>query len=261
MESSNIGRSHDRPGSSPPPPGLEAGANAESRPPGGPAVPPGRLWGWALGAALLAGLAAWLVGEGTVEVFRPKLQTMMTMMGPMEGATNAERARAASWNAALAYTLLGAFLGLAMGLAAGLARKSPRAAFVAGAVGLALGAILALVSSLALQPLYYRSIEQDPLQQSLTMPMLVHAGIWATVGAAGGIALGLGLGSHPRRFALIVLGGLVGAVLAAVTFEMIGALLLSREAETTRPVSLTWSSRLLACLLVALLASAGAAAV
>ena len=54
----------------------------------GPARPASnRLAIWVLGAGLLAGVAAWLVGEATVEVFRPTMVTMDTPVGRMTAAS------------------------------------------------------------------------------------------------------------------------------------------------------------------------------
>ena len=73
----------------------------------GSAVRPGlerpasnRLAIWALGAGLLAGAAAWLVGEATLEVFRPTMVTMDTPVGRMTAASAAEMMRTDIKNAA-----------------------------------------------------------------------------------------------------------------------------------------------------------------
>jgi hypothetical protein len=225
---------------------------------GPPGVPAGRIRAWALGAGLLAGLAAWLGGEAVREAFRPKLVRMDTMLGPMDGATTEEREKADARNAALAFGLLGAGLGLALGVAGGLARRDPRRAAVAGAAGAALGALLAVGAALALQPLYYQHAHLDPTEQDLVRPLAVHLGIWAAAGLAGGAAFGLGLGGGRVGVGRAALGGLVGAALAAVIYEVAGSLLFP-AAETLRPVSLTPQTRFLARALVALLAGLGAA--
>ena len=53
-------------------------------------------------------------------------------------------------------------------------------------------------------------------------------------------------------------GGLLGAAVGAVAFEVVGALAFPL-ALTTRPIPVTWGSRLVAHLLVAVCAAAGAA--
>src|SRR5262249_61131580 len=94
-----------------------------------------RLAIWALGAGLLAGVAAWLVGEATVEVFRPTMVTMDTPVGRMTAASAQEVMRTDVKNAALAFVVQGTCLGLALGLAGGLGRGSARAGGAAGVVG------------------------------------------------------------------------------------------------------------------------------
>jgi hypothetical protein len=218
-----------------------------------------RLLVWTLGAGLLAGAVAWLAGEATLNTFRPRMQRMMTPIGPMIGATAQEHAKAESRNAALASALQGACLGLALGLAGGLARGAAGVGAVAGLAGAVLGGALALGAAVALQPVYDRNVQLDQVDQSLTVPLLVHGGIWGVAGLAGGLAFGLGLGGRRDLVARAAVGGLVGALLATFVFDFTGAMMFS-EAKTTRPLSLTWGSRLLARALVSLLAAAGVGA-
>src|SRR5262249_32114368 len=82
-------------------------------------------------------------------------------------------------------------------------------------------------------------------------------GAWSVVGAAGGLALGLGLGGLGQALRA-GLGGLLGAALGATAFEAVGALAFPTE-ETDQPISKTWVTRLIARVLVAVLAAAGAA--
>jgi hypothetical protein len=218
-----------------------------------------RLPIWTLGAGILAGAVAWLAGEATVQAFRPKMVTMDTPVGRMTGAPADEVVRTDIKNAALAFAVQGACLGLALGLAGGLARCSARAGAAAGAAGAVLGGALALGASVALQPVYYQSLQLDRVDQGLSVPMLVHGGIWGAAGLAGGLAFGLGLGRGRSSIARAAAGGLVGALLAALVFEATAALAFPKAA-TTRPLSLTPESRLMAKMLVSLLSAAGVAA-
>jgi hypothetical protein len=226
----------------------------------GPARPASnRLAIWALGAGLLAGLAAWLVGEATVEAFRPTMVTMDTPVGRMTAASAQEMTRTDVKNAALAFAVQGACLGLALGLAGGLGRGSARSGVAAGLAGAVLGAALALGASAVLQPVYYANVQLDQVEQGLAVPMLVHGGIWGAAGLAGGVAFGLGLGRGRSSIARAAIGGLVGVLLAAFVFEATAAMAFPKAA-TTRPLSLTPGSRLMAKMLAALLSSAGIAA-
>src|SRR5262249_26321970 len=122
-----------------------------------------------------------------------------------------------------------------------------------------LGGALAFGASAALQPVYYRNVQLDQVEQGLTVPTLVHGGIWGAAGLAGGLAFGFGLGRGRTSVARAALGGLVGGLLAGFVFEATAAMAFPK-AGTTRPLSLTPGSRLMAKMLVALLAAAGIAA-
>jgi hypothetical protein len=214
---------------------------------------------WALAAGLVAGAAAWLVGEATVQIFRPTMVMTDTPAGRMLGASAQELTLTDMKNAALAFTVQGACLGLALGLAGGLARGSARSGAAAGLTGAVLGGALALVASAALQPVYYRNVQLDQIEQGLTVPMLVHGGIWGAAGLAGGLAFGIGLGRGRSSIARAAVGGLIGVMLAAFVFEATAAMAFPKAA-TTRPLSLTPGSRLMAKMLASLLSAAGIAA-
>ncbi len=159
-------------------------------------------------------------------------------------------------NAALAFAVQGACLGLALGLAGGLAQGSARAGAAAGLAGTILGGALALGASVAMQPVYYRNLQLDQIDQGLGVPMLVHGGIWGAAGLAAGFAFGLGLGGGRSSIARTAAGGLLGALLAAFLFEATGAMAFPKAA-TTRPLSLTPESRLMAKLMASMLSAAG----
>jgi hypothetical protein len=229
-------------------------AGSAGRP--GPARRADRLVIWALGAGLLAGAVAWLVGEATVQTFRPKMVTMDTPVGRMTAAPTEELKRTDVKNATLAFAVQGACLGLALGLAGGLAQGSARAGAAAGLAGTILGGALTLGASLAMQPVYYSNLQLDQVDQGLGVPMLVHGGIWGAAGLAAGFAFGLGLGGGRSSIARMAAGGLLGALLAAFLFEATGAMAFPKAA-TTRPLSLTPESRLMAKLMASMISAAG----
>jgi hypothetical protein len=82
----------------------------------------------------------------------------------------------------------------------------------------------------------------------------MHATIWGSLGAVGGLAFGLGLGSE-RRLRLIFVA-LLGACLGTALYEVLGVMI-DPLADTSDLISRTWRTRLIARLLVAL--GAGAA--
>ena len=130
------------------------------------------------------------------------------------------------------------------------------------AVGLVLGAVLGAATSLALLPFYFRALDksQEELSRDLTLPLLVHGGIWAACGLAGGAAFALGLGAGRVGLIKAAVGGMLGAFSGAALYEMIGATAFPQD-KTTSPLASIWIARFLARLLVATLAGLLAAVV
>ena len=161
--------------------------------------------------------------------------------------------------AALAYGGLGMFLGLALGAAGGLVRRSPVAAIAAGLIGLVLGGAAGAGTTLALLPSYHAALaarQDEDKENNLSLALMTHGGIWVAVGAAAGLALGLGLGGL-GRIARATIGGILGACLAAAIYEFAGAIVFP-TAETFRPMAVAPAPRLLAHLSVALCVAVGA---
>src|SRR5262249_27514140 len=112
-----------------------------------------------------------------------------------------------------------------------------------------------VAASWVLLPVFYRN--EDPISGDLILPLLTQGAVWTVVGAAGGLALGLGLGGHGRPLRA-ALGGLLGAALGAIIYEAVSAVGFPND-EPAQPVSKAWVTRLLVRVLVAVLAAAGAA--
>jgi hypothetical protein len=216
-----------------------------------------------LAAGLLAGLAGFGIGEAAPKLFRPSLEFSPELMRdrnriPIE--TDRRARVAGDQSAALAYSGLGMVLGLALGAAGGLARRSPRAAIAAGVVGLVLGGTAGAGMSRILLPLFHASrtaFSEEDHNNDLALALRTHGGIWLAVGAAAGLALGIGLGGGGARMARALIGGIMGAGIAAVIYEFGGAILFP-VAETFRPMAMEMIPRLLAHLAVALCVAAGA---
>ncbi len=218
-----------------------------------------RLWTFVLCAGIVAGLAAWLGGEACRDLIKPIRHAVNSKGLVLNVTDRREESVADAKNAGLAFIILGAALGSGLGIAGGFVRRSVRSAASAGLLGLAVGAGAAGVTSLVLLPAYnaYKQRHPDEALQDLTLPLLVHLGIWSATGAAGGLAFGIGPGARGRLAAPIV-GGAVGAVVATIGYELIGAMAFP-AAKTAQFVSLTRETRLMARLAVTVLASAGAA--
>ena len=229
--------------------------------PNAPMPPTGRLVAWALGAGLLAGVASWLIGELARDTFRPPLYQQNVMGHVLMKATFADQSSADFRNATLAFAVLGGFMGGVLGIAGGLAaRRSTAAGTMAAAVGVVFGSLVGAICSLGLLPVYFRALDvaQEQLSRDLVLPLMIHSGIWAACGLAAGIVFGLGLGVGMAQVARSGIGGLIGAALGACIYELTGAMVFA-DHMTTNPLSLTWSTRLLARLLVATLSAVMAA--
>src|SRR5262245_22531869 len=83
-----------------------------------------RIWFLVLGLALVAGVAAWLSGEFTLDYFQPSEEAAGAAYDFR--ALNREMQPVSAGNGALAFGALGGLLGLALGVAGGLVRRSTR---------------------------------------------------------------------------------------------------------------------------------------
>jgi hypothetical protein len=206
---------------------------------------------------LVVGVLSWLAGEVAGRAFPARRVLTTNRLGVQAlAATDRTAAEAEIKNVALSSGLFGALLGTALGACGGLGRRSAAAARRAALIGLGVGAVAGSGMALAIVPQYFRwFLRLRP--EGLIPPLLMHAGIWGPIGAAGGLAFGLGLGGR-RHAVKALLGGLLGALLGAVLYEIIGALAFPMS-RTDQPAAADWTPRLLARLLVASLAAAGSA--
>jgi hypothetical protein len=228
---------------------------ASGRPPEAPAstLGQGRLLGMALVAGLLAGVAAWLVGETILEAYRDILTPKVKR--EMDAEVVRQFARAHLTSGLGTFAGLGAILGLSLGMAGGLARRSASAGAKAALVGCVVGSIAGFSVSLLVLPNFFKNY--DPQSHDLLLPLLTLGSICASVGAAGGLAFGIGLGGRDRWMKSL-LGGLVGAALATVVYELIGAIAFPAD-KTELPISQTHATRVMLHVLVAALTAVGSA--
>lgn len=240
-------------------------------------------WLWTLGAGLLATVASWLLIEAAGDTFKAKA-TPMNFMGSTYMVVQADQRDAVGFrNVALGCGLMGATVGLALAMAGGLAggwhRSLPAAAgqplalgfagglepralttaLLAAVLGLALGAAAGAGTAIVAVPAAARLSRQDPGNPMMEMSgsILVHCGIWAAVGAAGGLAFWLGRGRR-GRLARPVLGGLLGGLAGGLLYELIGALALP-GAKLADPIAATAGLRLFAQAMAVIPAAIGIA--
>lgn len=207
-------------------------------------------------AGLLAGLIAFGLGEWGHDYFSaegvPQALSGNTVIRP----TLQTIAVADSRNSALTFGVMGGVLGLVLGLAGGLARCSiPGAARGAG-IGLFLGTVVGAVLPLVLV-IPFHHFQNARNSDDLLAPIGLHAALWGPLGAAAGLAAAVGLG-RPRLAFPCLLGGLLGAILGVIAYDIIGASV-APLAGTSEPISITWPTRLLARLLIPVGAALGIA--
>jgi hypothetical protein len=206
---------------------------------------------------LVVGCFAWAAGEAALGAFAARRVPVTNRLGVSALAvTDRTAADAEIKNVALSSGVFGALLGAALGASGGLGRRSPVAARRASVFGLVVGALAGSGMALVVLPQYYRSFLRFR-PEGLIVPILLHAAIWGAVGAAGGLALGLGLGGRGRAVRAL-LGGMGGAIMGAVFYEIVGAIAFPMS-RTYQPAAADWPPRLLGRLLVASLAALGAA--
>jgi len=193
----------------------------------GPLVP---LWLLTLGAGIVAGALSGLAGEATGRAIPLNIEypAGFARMGgyqkdavlasiTVDALRVAERKRAA-----VAYGLLGGLLGVGLGVAGGAARRSFRSGLGGAVLGGLTGAAAGAALSAAVVPIFFRfeDPETDATITGLLVRFFTHAAIFAGVGAAGGLALGWGLGDK-RSIGRALFAGLLGAVFGTLAFEVI----------------------------------------
>ena len=115
--------------------------------------------------------------------------------------------------------------------------------------------LVGVMSSLALLPFFYGRVVPD--QDNLLTPTLIHGGIWAAIGAVGGLAFAIGMRS--RGHLLNALGGAcVGAFSASVLYHLLSGSLVS-DSSSTAALGGTAIVRLMAMILVTVLVAIGSA--
>ena len=134
-------------------------------------------------------------------------------------------------------------------------RRSALAGARAALVGCVVGSIAAVSISLLVLPNYFNT--HDPQSPDLVQPILTLGSICSSVGAAGGLAFGIGLGGRGRWMKSLV-GGLVGAAVATVAYELVGAIAFAAD-KTELPISQSHATRAMLHVLVAASAAVGSA--
>jgi hypothetical protein len=212
------------------------------------------FWVLTLGSGLVAGALAGVGSETLTESFTEASHFPANYKSL--GTYEKENARAAASRAAsnilerrkatVAYGLLGLALGAFLGLTGGLAGGSVRSSLGGAAAGGVTGALAGAGLSAVLVPVFFRLF--DP-ERGLILFFLTDAGIFAGVGAAGGLALAWGSGNR-RIIGRCLIGGLGGSLLgtfASVAIDSLAFPLMSMF----QPMPAERAARVLAHLCVA----------
>jgi MFS family permease len=224
--------------------------------------PRDHAWLWALTAGLVAGLASWIGGEAAYRFFQPVIQlpANWSKLSPYEKTdvlaelTLKATPSAEMKNTATAYGLLGASLAGTLGLVGGTVRRSQLAALSAALIGAVTGAAAGTAVSMVLTRVFYQYLEPE---SGLTLALLVHGGIWVSIGLAVGLAFGIGIGGM-GSIVRASLGGMAGAALGTMLFECVNAVMFPLV-RVLEPVPAESLPRLLAFLSVAIFVPLGAA--
>ncbi len=209
-------------------------------------IDPARLWKLALAGTVLAGAVAAGLYEAIPTIFIPP-PNMTRMMGQLVNIPKAADVIVADRkNAMVAFAIAGGLLAMVLGAAGGLARRSSRGAILGAVVGLILGAGAGAGAGTVAVPILAHQQEKDPdsVNKDLAIPLMIHVGLWATIGAACGAGLGLGAGMT-RRLPAVILAGLVGGALGAGIYEVTAALLWA-DGRTYQIIAHKWPPRVYA---------------
>jgi hypothetical protein len=213
----------------------------------------GATWVLVIVAAIVAGAGSLVVLEGLFKAYQKAFEPI-----PAAAALSAEElvniARAHVESETLAFGATGGLLGLMLGLAGGISRKSSKSAILAGTVGLLIGGIVETGAARLGLLLIYNKF--DPRTDEILRSLLGHLGLWGGIGLTGGLAFGLGLGGRGRWWRAAI-GGLVGASLATVAYEILGAIAFA-TGGAQEPVAAKFEPRALAQFLIPLGTAIGA---
>ena len=215
-----------------------------------------RIWFLGLTASAFGAWLGWIGGETAATYLRwdpSALDSDFRERGLRDSEITdllfASRVRAETKNTALTFGILGGSIGLSFGLIGSLGGHMRRCSVLGGMGGLILGFVAGVSISIVLVPLFFARLEDGP---SPVLPVLMHIGMYSTIGAVAGFSFGFGL-SRWRGAGQGLVAGFMGALLGAFVNDVLHTILFPLEWEYS-PIPGTGSSRLMGHLLVSLLA-------
>lgn len=218
----------------------------------GPRSAAARVVAAVLMASVVAG-AAGAIGETTLDYYKPSPEVAKNTRDP--GPLRRELAALTPKNLTIAFGTLAILLGTSLAAAGLVVGRSGGRSAIAGVAGAAIGLVVAGAGSFIMSPIFYNAF--DPARPSMLAMIVVRGAIWAAIGAVAGAVYGHSA-AGPHAVPRTLLGGLAGAFVATIVFELAHAILdpLDRN-DQILPTSTT--SRYLAYALVSLLVALGAA--
>ncbi|WP_422922927.1 hypothetical protein [Singulisphaera sp. PoT] len=210
-------------------------------------------------AGAAAGLASWRVGEWAQAYFAPTFEMSKELSSNAVSSAQEigrQKRLAVQQVASAAYGSMGAVLGLLLG-ACGSPWRGGLRRVIAAMAGAVLGGTLCWLCTRLMLGIYWRAFMESAthLSHDVLFPILIHGGMWAGAGLGAGLAFGLG-GEGWKSPAIAALGGIVGAILGTLVFDVLGGIAFPL-ASTTNPIPATANARLLVHMSVCLMSAVG----
>ena len=206
---------------------------------------------FAIVAAVLAGAAALVAGEKILDAYQNDLFPPIKINPTVEEMSRLKAARLST--ATLTFTCLGGFLGLAMGLAGGLARRSVPAGIRAAIIGFVLGTAAEGILTYCRRVDVFQAVRSACGRPGTPLAHPRHDLAGRGCHRRPGIRA---RAWRPGRWKSTLVGGLLGAAVATVVYEIGGALVFA-SSKTELPLSSSVTTRAIALLLVAIFSAAG----
>lgn len=200
-------------------------------------------------SSVAAGCAGWFLGERTREYAQVPLE--ISSKAYQFAELNAATLRVNSINGALVFGGLGLCLAIGSIIAWKLSCPGRGRHMLMIPASIAAVTALSAAPSFLLMPIHAAAAGQDPGSLDLTMPLLIHLGLFCPIGAGIGLTYGSLHGGSRKSVVDAIVAGLLGAALGTIVYEFAGAILLPTD-KTNEPLPGTSLARLLAMLCVSL---------
>ncbi len=209
-------------------------------------VSAGRVWLLAILFAICAIAAAAFGTEKYREHHLPVKHRSTAMGNPMV-VSGPSQAKADRQNALIVFGIQGATIAGALGLAGGLAQSSKTRTAAGVVAGIALGALAGVCASALLHAVYFERAlaAEDGLSKDMVFPSLIRAILSGAIGLAAGLAFAVGFDLRPKRIGRIVSGAIIGGMLGALIYDVLGALVFPTD-RTNNPIAQSFGARLMA---------------